>query len=79
MSRYLSTVLAPDVRVNAVAPGGIERGQDSVFVQRYEKLTPLGRMGKESDVSGLVCFLVGTESSYITGQCISVDGGWTAW
>ena len=79
MSRYLSTVLAPHVRVNAVAPGGIARGQDPAFVQRYEALTPLGRMGRESDVAGLVCFLVGEESSYVTGQCIAVDGGWTAW
>ena len=79
MTRYLATVLAPNIRVNAVAPGGIERGQDPQFVQRYEALTPMGRMGKESDVTGIIRFLIGPESSYLTGQCIAVDGGWTAW
>ena len=40
LTRYLSTVLAPEVRVNAFAPGGIARGQDDAFVERYERLTP---------------------------------------
>lgn len=79
LTRYLSTVLAPDVRVNAFAPGGIARGQDESFVQRYEALTPLGRMGTEEDFRGVVTWLAGDASSYVTGQVIAVDGGWTAW
>lgn len=78
-TRWLSTVLAPDVRVNMVSPGGIERGQNPLFMERYNKRTPLKRMGKESDVAGMVAFLLSPEAAYITGQHIMVDGGWTAW
>jgi NAD(P)-dependent dehydrogenase (short-subunit alcohol dehydrogenase family) len=79
LTRYLATVLAPDIRVNAFAPGGIARGQDQPFVHRYEALTPLGRMGTEDDFRGVVTWLAGDASSYVTGQVIAVDGGWTAW
>lgn len=79
LTRYLSTVLAPQVRVNAFAPGGIERGQAPAFLERYERLTPLGRMGTEDDFRGVVTWLASDASAYVTGQVIAVDGGWTAW
>ena len=79
LTRYLSTVLAPEVRVNAFAPGGIARGQDDAFVQRYERLTPLARMGTEEDFRGVVTWLASDASAYVTGQVVAVDGGWTAW
>ena len=79
LTRYLATVLAPDVRVNGFAPGGIERGQDQSFVDRYSGLTPLGRMATEQDFAGVVTWLAGDESAYVTGQTVAVDGGWTAW
>jgi NAD(P)-dependent dehydrogenase (short-subunit alcohol dehydrogenase family) len=79
LTRYLATVLAPQVRVNAVAPGGIARGQDPAFVERYETLTPLGRMASEDDLRGAVTWLAGPAAAYVTGQVIAVDGGWTAW
>jgi len=79
LTRYLATVLAPDVRVNGFAPGGIERGQDPAFVDRYNRLTPLGRMATEQDFAGVVTWLAGDASAYVTGQTVAVDGGWTAW
>lgn len=79
LTRYLSTVLAPQIRVNAFAPGGIERGQDPEFIDRYERLTPLRRMANEDDFRGVVTWLAGDASAYVTGQVIAVDGGWTAW
>ncbi|HET8989285.1 MAG TPA: SDR family oxidoreductase [Humibacillus sp.] len=79
LTRYLATVLAPDVRVNAFAPGGIARGQDDAFVERYERLTPLARMGTEDDYRGVVTWLASDASAYVTGQVVAVDGGWTAW
>lgn len=79
LTRYLATVLAPDIRVNAFAPGGLARGQDEEFVARYEALTPLGRMGEEADFRGVTTWLASDASSYVTGQVIAVDGGWTAW
>lgn len=79
LTRYLATVLAPEIRVNAIAPGGIARGQDESFVSRYERLTPLGRMATEDDFRGVVAWLASDASAYVTGQVIAVDGGWTAW
>ena len=79
ITRYLATVMAPRVRVNAVAPGGIAREQPTTFAERYEARTPLGRMGSESDVAGAVRWLAGSDARYVTGQIIAVDGGWTAW
>ena len=78
LTRYLATVLAPEVRVNCVSPGGIARGQPESFRQRYEKRTPLGRMASDSDYNGAVLFLASSASSYMTGATLVVDGGWTA-
>ena len=79
MTRWLATALAPAIRVNAVTPGGIERGQSEEFVRRYVERTPLGRMGREEDIKGAVAYLAGDLSAYVTGQNLVVDGGWTAW
>lgn len=79
LTRYLATVLAPKIRVNAITPGGIWRNQPEVFVERYEKKTPLGRMGYEEDLKGAVAYLASDLSAYVTGQNFIVDGGWTAW
>ncbi len=79
LTRWLSTVLAPDIRVNCISPGGIARGQDEKFVKRYETRTPLKRMGKEEDMKGALLYLASDLSAYVTGQNLLVDGGWTAW
>jgi NAD(P)-dependent dehydrogenase (short-subunit alcohol dehydrogenase family) len=78
-TRWLATALAPKVRVNMVSPGGIERGQNPEFLKRYNKRTPLGRMGTEHDIAGMVSLLLSPEGAYITGQHMLIDGGWTAW
>lgn len=78
LTRYLAAVLAPAIRVNAVAPGGLARGQDPSFVERYVDRTPLGRMGTEDDVAEAIAWLASAGSAYITGQVLAVDGGWTA-
>ena len=79
LTRWLATSLAPDVRVNAVTPGGIERGQPAAFVERYATRTPLGRMATEDDIVGAVTWLAGDLAAYVTGHNLVVDGGWTAW
>jgi NAD(P)-dependent dehydrogenase (short-subunit alcohol dehydrogenase family) len=79
LMRYLSTVLAPRVRVNAVSPGGIWRNQPSEFHERYKARTPLGRMASEEDLKGAIAYLGSDLSNYVTGHNLVVDGGWTAW
>jgi NAD(P)-dependent dehydrogenase (short-subunit alcohol dehydrogenase family) len=77
LARYLAAELAPEVRVNVVAPGGVERGQPHEFRRRYERRTPLGRMATEEDLKGAVAFLASDLSAYVTGHELLVDGGWT--
>ncbi len=79
LTRWLSTTLAPHIRVNAISPGGLKRGQPDVFQKKYITRTPLGRMGTEEDFKGITAYLASDLSLYVTGQNIMVDGGWTAW
>jgi NAD(P)-dependent dehydrogenase (short-subunit alcohol dehydrogenase family) len=79
LTRYLATVLAPGVRVNAISPGGVVRGQPQSFQQRYVERTPLARMATEEDLKGAIAYLASDLSAYVTGHNLVVDGGWTAW
>lgn len=79
LTRYLASVFAPKIRVNAISPGGVWRDQPKVFQKRYVERTPLNRMATEEDMKGAVAFLTSNLSQYVTGQNIVVDGGWTAW
>jgi len=79
MTKFLATHLAPNIRVNCVAPGGIEFNQGKKFVKRYSKHTPMKRMMKKSELNGLMEFLCSDSSSYVTGATFVVDGGWTVW
>jgi NAD(P)-dependent dehydrogenase (short-subunit alcohol dehydrogenase family) len=79
LTRWLSTTLAPAVRVNSISPGGVWRKQPESFVQRYEARTPLGRMANEEDFAGAIAFLTSDQARYVTGQNLAVDGGWSAW
>lgn len=79
LTRWLSTTLAPSIRVNAISPGGVYRNQPETFVERYKSRTPLGRMASPEDFRGIVAYLASDLSQYVTGQVISVDGGWGVW
>lgn len=79
LTRWLATTVAPDVRVNAISPGGVFRNQPDVFVQRYESKTPLARMANADDFRGAVAYLASDLSKYVTGQILAVDGGWGCW
>jgi len=81
MLRALALELAPQkITVNAVAPGAIDTpGAKSTEEAQKQTiaLIPLARMGKPEDIANAVVFLASDKSSYITGQIIVVDGGWT--
>lgn len=79
LTRWLATTIAPEIRVNAISPGGIFRNQPEEFVKRYESKTPLARMATEDDFRGILGFLASDLSKYVTGQVFQVDGGWGIW
>jgi pteridine reductase len=75
MTRSLARVLAPEVRVNAIAPGTVllPEGMRAKDVAHLEETTPLKRQGTLDDVTSAMLFLLGAD--YITGETIIVDGG----
>jgi len=80
VTKYLST--HPDfkaINVNSIAPGGIQNGQDSQFIEDYSNLVPMGRMAIPEEMLGTFELLLSGGSNYIQGQIITVDGGWTVW
>ena len=81
MTREMACWLAQyNIRVNCISPGGFWRKQDERFVQRYNDLVPMGRMGEDGkEMKGAVVFLASEASSYVTGINLPVDGGMTAW
>jgi gluconate 5-dehydrogenase len=81
MTRHLGVYWAKDrVRVNCLSPGPFPAApEDSESVQRLAAKVPLGRIGQPYELKGAVVFLASDASSYVTGQNLIVDGGWTAW
>lgn len=64
---------------NCISPGGVEHGQGPDFIRRYSERTPKNRMARPEEIVGVVEFLLGPSSSYINGENILVDGGFTKW
>ena len=80
MTRCWAKELAPDILVNAIAPGPIDTpllGFSSLSPeqQALERSNPLGRIGTVDEVAEAALFLLNPRTGFITGQCISVDGG----
>ncbi len=78
-TRSLAVSLAPDVRVNCIAPGWIltawGEGASDYWQQRVLNETPLKRWGRPEDVANMARFLLSDDASYITGQVVNVNGG----
>nr|WP_276274948.1 glucose 1-dehydrogenase [Haladaptatus sp. QDMS2] len=75
---------APDVRVNAIAPGYVETDltegvtDNEKLAQSIRDRTPLDRFAQPEELAGPAVFLASRAASYVTGECLTVDGGWTA-
>ena len=64
------------ITVNAVAPGFIKTDMtQDINEEDYKNMVPMNRFGEPDEVAGVVAFLVGKDSTYVTGQVISVNGG----
>ena len=85
LTREMAVELAPaGIRVNAVAPGFTRTGlvdqaiaDGSLSEEWMLERVPLGRLAQPEEIARVVRFLASDDASYITGQCIVVDGGWT--
>jgi NAD(P)-dependent dehydrogenase (short-subunit alcohol dehydrogenase family) len=81
LTRHLAVYWAADgVRVNCLSPGPFPSpAAPADMVARLERKSPMGRMGRPDELKGALVFLASDASSYVTGQNLLVDGGWTSW
>lgn len=84
MTKYLAVHWGKrNVRCNCISPGPFPnpdvQKKHPEFIERLSNKSPMGRIGQSEEIAGVVSFLLSDAASYITGQNIKVDGGWTIW
>jgi NAD(P)-dependent dehydrogenase (short-subunit alcohol dehydrogenase family) len=81
LTRHLAAYWAGDnVRVNCLSPGPFpSQKAPREMVERLCRKLPMQRMGKAHELKGAIVFLASDASSFMTGQNLVIDGGWTAW
>lgn len=80
LTKYLASYWCDaGVRCNALSPGGVYLNQGQNFVNRLERLIPMGRMASADEYKSTVQYMCSEASSYMNGQNIILDGGRSAW
>ena len=83
LTRYLAVLLAPEgIRVNSVEPGWFPASRGAPredYIEQISGRIPMGRIGKKDELISTFLYLLDPMSSYITGQNIRVDGGYSIW
>lgn len=82
-TKYIAAIYGEyGIRCNCISPGPFPSPvvrEDEEFIRRLEKQNPMGRIGEPEDLKGAILLLASQASSYINGQNIAIDGGWTSW
>ena len=81
MSKHLAAYYGRyNLRVNCISPGGVldSHNHPGDFVKSYSERVPLGRMANPEDIAPAAVYLLSDSASYVTGENLIVDGGWTA-
>ncbi len=81
LTRALACELAQhDITVNCISPGQIPKPELNAFTrENFRNMVPLGRLGEPQDLNGAVALFASPAGRWITGQNLTVDGGWSAW
>lgn len=83
ITKYFAAHLAKkNISVNCISPGGIfneENPQGPKFIKKYTEKVPFGRMAYVGEVAEIINSVINLKSNYMTGQNISIDGGYSSW
>ena len=80
LTKYLAVYWADrGIRVNTLCPASLENGQNSQFVNKINKLIPMGRMSKPDEYVCTVLYMISDATTYMTGSTVVIDGGRTIW
>ncbi len=81
LTRHLAVYWAKEkIRVNCLSPGPFPAAKaPRALIERLNAKSPMGRMGMPAELKGAIVFLASDASSYMTGQNLIIDGGWTSW
>lgn len=80
LTKYLATMYAEKgIKINCISPGGVFNNQKEIFLNNYNRLSPIGRMANKDEMSGAILYLCSDASSNVIGHNLVVDGGWSLW
>ena len=80
LTKYLSTYWAEkNIKVNSLSPGSVLHEQPKELQNKLKKLIPMNRLAKKNEYMGAIKFLCSSDSNYMTGQNLVIDGGRSVW